>query len=90
MAKYLRIGLLLLSLVAVGLCVAFNCPALIEWVSVLSAFAMAGICAWENNDFTFAAKMGTQITEAIKDGKLTVGEIKQILEGVNRGDKPDA
>lgn len=90
MAMYLRIGLMIASLVGVGLCVAYDCPSLIEWVSILSAFAMSAICAWENNDFTFAAKMGTQITEAIKDGRLTADEIQQVLAGANNGNKSDA
>ena len=90
MAKYFRIGLMLISFVAVGFCVAYDYTELIEWICVLSAFAMSGICAWENNDFTFAAKLGTKVTEAIKDGKLTPQEIQEILQGVNNGDESDA
>ena len=43
MAKYLRIGLMLISFVAVGFCVAYDYTALIEWICVLSAFAMSGL-----------------------------------------------
>lgn len=51
-----------------------------EWVSLISAFILAGWNAWKNNDFTFAAKIGTRVMNAIKDGKITEDEIKDFLD----------
>lgn len=52
----------------------------LEWVSLISAFILAGWNAWKNNDFTFAAKIGTRVMNAIKDGRITVDEIKDFLD----------
>ena len=51
-----------------------------EWVSLISAFLLAVWNAWKNNDFTFAAKIGTRVMNAIKDGKITADEIKDFLD----------
>lgn len=51
-----------------------------EWVSLISAFLLAVWNAWKNNDFTFAAKIGTRVMNAIKDGKITVDEVKDFLD----------
>lgn len=51
-----------------------------EWVSLISAFILAGWNAWKNNDFTFAAKVGTKVMNAIKDGKITADEVKEFLD----------
>ena len=51
-----------------------------EWVSLISAFILAGWNAWKNNDFTFAAKIGTRVMNAIKDGKITADEVKDFLD----------
>lgn len=51
-----------------------------EWVSLISAFILAGWNAWKNNDFTFAAKIGTRVMNAIKDGKITEDEVKDFLD----------
>lgn len=52
----------------------------LEWVSLISAFALAVWNAWKNNDFTFAAKIGTRVMNAIKDGKITEDEVKNFLD----------
>ena len=51
-----------------------------EWVSLISAFILAVWNAWKNNDFTFAAKIGTRVMNAIKDGKITADEVKDFLD----------
>lgn len=51
-----------------------------EWVSLISAFILAVWNAWKNNDFTFAAKIGTRVMNAIKDGKITEDEVKDFLD----------
>ena len=50
-----------------------------EWVSLISVFVLAAWNAWKNNDFTFAAKVGTKVMNAIKDGKITADEVKDFL-----------
>lgn len=50
-----------------------------EWVSLISVFVLAAWNAWKNNDFTFAAKIGTKVMNAIKDGKITEEEVKDFL-----------
>jgi hypothetical protein len=52
----------------------------VEWASLISAFILACWNAWKNNDFTFAAKTGTKVMHAIKDGKITEEEVKEILK----------
>jgi hypothetical protein len=51
-----------------------------EWVSLISVFVLAAWNAWKNNDFTFAAKIGTKVMNAIKDGKITEDEVKDFLK----------
>ena len=51
-----------------------------EWGALIATFALAAWNAWKNNDFTFAAKVGTKVMNAIKDGKITEDEVKQILK----------
>ena len=55
----------------------------LEWVSLISAFILAAWNAWKNNDFTFAAKIGTKVMNAIKDGKITADEVKEFLDTKN-------
>lgn len=52
----------------------------LEWVSLISVFVLAAWNAWKNNDFTFAAKVGTKVMHAIKDGKITADEVKDFLD----------
>ena len=51
-----------------------------EWGSLVATFVLAAWNAWKNNDFTFAAKTGTKVMNAIKDGKITEEEVKDILK----------
>lgn len=53
------------------------------WYQVLSIIltaVTAGIAAWENNDFTYFARIGTGVLDALEDGKITVEEAKKLLE----------
>ena len=83
MSKWIRVILLLLSLILMGVCIMCECPEYLDYISIISTFVLSAICAWENNDFTFAARVGTKVTEAIKDGKLIPKEILEILEKTN-------
>lgn len=51
-----------------------------EWGALIATFLLAAWNAWKNNDFTFAAKTGTKVMHAIKDGKITEDEVKEILK----------
>ena len=51
-----------------------------ELGSLAATFILAAWNAWKNNDFTFAAKTGTKVMNAIKDGKITEDEVKEILK----------
>lgn len=51
-----------------------------EWASLISAFTLAAWNAWKNNDFTLAAKIGTRVMNAIKDGEITAEEVKDFLD----------
>lgn len=37
------------------------------------------ISAWKNNDWTYYAKLGTGVLDALKDGKITVEEVQELL-----------
>lgn len=50
-----------------------------QWLSVGITFAITAITWWYNNDFTSAAQWGTRVLEALKDGKITEDEIKELL-----------
>lgn len=39
---------------------------------------------WQNNDFTPAARLATEVLNAMEDGKLTQDEIKEIVEKANK------
>lgn len=56
------------------------------WYKIVSLVVLAAticIVGWYNNDFTKAAQFGTDVTHAIKDGKLTEDEVKALLESGN-------
>lgn len=55
-----------------------------EWVSLIATFVLAAWNAWKNNDFTAAAKVGTEVMQSIKDGKITEAEVKEILGSVEK------
>ena len=49
-------------------------------VSIIVTIAIAFINAWENNDWTYFAKLGTKVLDALEDGKLTKEEVIEMLE----------
>lgn len=55
-----------------------------EWVSLIATFVLAAWNAWKNNDFTAAAKVGTEVMQSIKDGKITETEVKEILGSIDK------
>lgn len=80
MQKWIRIGAMVLSIVAsVTLSVVPEASAAAQWASYIATFITAMWNAWKNNDFTVAAQVGTEVMNAIKDGKITVEEVKKIL-----------
>ena len=58
-----------------------------QWVS-LGFLAVTGILSWwYNNDYTSLAKLAGQVLEFLKDGRLTVDEVKQLLKYPTDKDK---
>ena len=58
-----------------------------QWVS-LGFLAVTGILSWwYNNDYTSLAKLAGQVLEFLKDGRLTVDEVKQLLKYPTEKDK---
>lgn len=59
------------------------------WYTAVSAVILIAACValwWYNNDITDAAIVGTKITYALKDGKLTPEEAEALLkEAENAG-----
>ena len=56
------------------------------WYQVLSLAVTAVTAlwtAWQNNDWTFFARLGTGILDGLQDGKITVEEVKKILDNEN-------
>ena len=56
------------------------------WYQILSISATvitAVIAAWENNDFTYFARLGTKVLDALKDGKITPEEVKNLFSEGN-------
>ena len=49
-------------------------------VSIIATIAAALISAWENNDWTYFAKLGTKVLDALEDGKLTKEEVIEMLK----------
>lgn len=49
-------------------------------VSIIATILTALISAWENNDWTYFAKLGTKVLDALEDGKLTKEEVLEMLE----------
>ena len=39
---------------------------------------------WYNNDWTSAAKLGSKVIDALKDGKVTKEEVNNLLEECNK------
>ena len=53
------------------------------WYQILSV-AVTGVTAvwtaWENNDRTFFARLGTGVLDALEDGKVTKDEVLDLIE----------
>jgi hypothetical protein len=82
--KYVRLIALAVSAIVTLLMEILGASAPLEIIALVFTFALSALCAWKNNDFTFAAKVGTKVTHALKDGKITEDEIKGILENDER------
>ena len=83
MQKWIRLIAMAVSIVAtVVLNLLPAAPASAEWVSLIATFILAAWNAWKNNDFTVAAKVGSEVMHAIKDGKITPEEVKYVLGSV--------
>ncbi len=48
--------------------------------SIIITAATALFTAWKNNDFTDAAKLGTKVLKALKDGKITPDEVVDMIK----------
>lgn len=81
MEKWIRLIAMAVAIVATVVLQFLPCAnTSVEWVSLIATFILAAWNAWKNNDFTFAAKVGTKVMNAIKDGKITVDEIESFLD----------
>lgn len=49
-------------------------------VSIIATVLTSLISAWENNDWTYFAKLGTKVLDALEDGKITKEEVIEMLE----------
>ena len=84
MNKWIRIAALAVSFIVAIIIEYFDGADLVEYIPMFCTFALAAYCAWKNNDFTWAAKVGTKVMLALKDGKVTEDEVKGILENDER------
>ncbi len=50
--------------------------------SIVVTVATALFTAWKNNDFTRFAQLGSGVLHALKDGKITEDEVKELLNKV--------
>lgn len=48
--------------------------------SVIVTVISSLVSAWENNDWTYFAKLGTGVLDALEDGKITVEEVQELLD----------
>lgn len=81
MSKWIRIiAFALSSIVSIVLMIVPNAPAVVMWIAFIISIALAIWNMWKNNDFTKAAKLGTKVMHAIKDGKITASEVEEILK----------
>jgi len=77
--KYVRLVALAVSAIVTALMEIFGASLPLELIALACTFALSALCAWKNNDFTWAAKVGTSVMQALKDGKITEDEVKGIL-----------
>lgn len=82
--KYVRLIALAVSAVVTLLMEVCGATVELELIALACTFALSALCAWKNNDFTFAAKVGSKVMHALKDGKITEDEVKGILENDER------
>lgn len=53
------------------------------WYQILSLVVTgvtSVIAAWENNDWTLFARVGTGVLDALEDGKITLEEVQELLD----------
>ena len=77
--KYVRLVALAVSAIVTALMEIFGASLPLELIALACTFALSALCAWKNNDFTWAAKVGTSVMQALKDGTITEDEVKGIL-----------
>ena len=53
-------------------------------LSIVATIATSVWAAWENNDWTFFARLGTKVLDALEDGKIT----KEEVEGLFKEESP--
>lgn len=88
--KYVRLVALAVSAIVTVLMEIFGASLPLELIALACTFALSALCAWKNNDFTWAAKVGTSVMQALKDGQITEDEVKDILStDTTSGDKTD-
>lgn len=61
----------------------FACAAWYQVLSLVVTAVTSLFTAWKNNDFTHFAKLGTGVLRALKDGKITEDEVKELLNKDN-------
>lgn len=84
--KYIRLAALVTSFIVTVIMEVCGATLPLEIIALSCTFVLAGLCAWKNNDFTWAAKVGTSVMQALKDGKITEDEVKGIL-GTKNGEE---
>lgn len=56
-------------------------------VTVAITAVVTSVTAWKNNDFTYFAQLAGAVLTALKDGKITKEEVKELLEKVAEEEK---
>lgn len=87
--KYVRIIALAVSAIVTLLMEIFGASAPLEITAMVCTFILSAWCAWKNNDFTWAAKVGSNVMQALKDGTITEDEVKGILNAGTTEDKTE-
>ena len=59
-------------------------------ISISATVITAVIAAWENNDFTYFARLGTKVLDALKDGKITPDEVKNLFSEGDDSENDDS
>lgn len=63
------------------------------WYQILSlviTIAAAGFSWWYNNDITKLAKIASAVFDAMKDGKISVEEVNELLKKSGKEDSENA